>query len=302
MTSRIDENLTNAEVELEDVENGDSDRNPRDVKSRTIGQVLSQLDLEFPGISASKIRFLEERGLVHPSRTETGYRKYSQTDIERLRYILTMQRDHYMPLKVIRQHLEDLEAGRVLNSMPATVSEDVLDSVLGPDEQEGRTYTLRELAEYANTTPELIRELIDFGLLEDGSDVEYTDYDVLIARVSAELTQHGIQPRHLRAFKSAADREISLVEIAVAPLASRRDAPRLRRRNVPIRFASCACSCTQRSSNRQCLPTNRRTMRQATGQPARISRGFTAPRTGFSLQDAPLTTVNPSSLYLAPAG
>ena len=105
MTSRIDENLTNAEVQLEDVENGDSDRNPRDVKSRTIGQVLSQLDLEFPGISASKIRFLEERGLVHPSRTETGYRKYSQTDIERLRYILTMQRDHYMPLKVIRQHM-----------------------------------------------------------------------------------------------------------------------------------------------------------------------------------------------------
>ena len=221
MTSRIDENLTNAEVQLEDVENGGSDRNPRDVKSRTIGQVLSQLDLEFPGISASKIRFLEERGLVHPSRTETGYRKYSQTDIERLRYILTMQRDHYMPLKVIRQHLEDMEAGRVLNSMPATVSEDVLDTVLGPNEQEGRTYTLRELAEYANTTPELIRELIDFGLLEDGSDVEYTDYDVLIARVSAELTQHGIQPRHLRAFKSAADREISLVEIAVA---SRRDA------------------------------------------------------------------------------
>ena len=92
----------------------------------SIGQVLSQLDLEFPGISASKIRFLEERGLVHPSRTETGYRKYSQTDIERLRYILTMQRDHYMPLKVIRQHLEDMEAGRVLNSMPATVSEDCL--------------------------------------------------------------------------------------------------------------------------------------------------------------------------------
>ena len=90
---------------------------------------------------------------MHPSRTETGYRKYSQTDIERLRYILTMQRDHYMPLKVIRQHLDDLEAGRVLNSMPTTVSEEVLDSVLGTNGQEGRTYTLRELAEYANTTP-----------------------------------------------------------------------------------------------------------------------------------------------------
>ena len=224
MTSRIDDGFSKSEAALDSAEHGDSDRNPREVKSRTIGQVLSQLDLEFPGISASKIRFLEERGLVHPSRTETGYRKYSQTDIERLRYILTMQRDHYMPLKVIRQHLDDLEAGRVLNSMPTTVSEEVLDSVLGTNAQEGRTYTLRELAEYANTTPELIRDLIDFGLLEDGADHEYTDYDVLIARVSAELTQHGIQPRHLRAFKSAADREISLVEIAVAPLASRRDA------------------------------------------------------------------------------
>ena len=211
MTSRIDDGFSASEAALDSAERGASDRNPREVKSRTIGQVLSQLDLEFPGISASKIRFLEERGLVHPSRTETGYRKYSQ-------------RDHYMPLKVIRQHLDDLEAGRVLSSMPTTVSEEVLDSVLGTNGQEGRTYTLRELAEYANTTPELIHDLIDFGLLEDGADHEYTDYDVLIARVSAELTQHGIQPRHLRAFKSAADREISLVEIAVAPLASRRDA------------------------------------------------------------------------------
>ena len=259
MTSRIDDGFSKSEAALDSAEHGASDRNPREVKSRTIGQVLSQLDLEFPGISASKIRFLEERGLVHPSRTETGYRKYSQTDIERLRYILTMQRDHYMPLKVIRQHLDDLEAGRVLNSMPTTVSEEVLDSVLGTNAQEGRTYTLRELAEYANTTPELIRDLIDFGLLEDGADHEYTDYDVLIARVSAELTQHGIQPRHLRAFKSAADREISLVEIAVAPLASRRDAAsQARHRTEPIRFASSACSCMRLSSSRPCPPTSRR--------------------------------------------
>ena len=183
---------------------------------------------------------------MHPSRTETGYRKYSQTDIERLRYVLTMQRDHYMPLKVIRQHLEDLETGRVLNSTLATVGEDVLDTVLGPNEQEGRTLHFRELAGYANTTPEQIRELIDFGLLEDGPGVKYTDYDVLIARVSAELTKHGIQPRHLRAFKFAEDREISLVEIAVAPLALRRDAAsQAQARNEPTRFASCACNCTQ---------------------------------------------------------
>ena len=95
---------------------------------------------------------------------------------------------------------------------------------MAPNEQEGRTYTLRELAEYANTTPELIRELIDFGLLEDGSDVEYTDYDVLIARVSAELTPARHSAPSPARIQVCGRREISLVEIAVAPLASRRDA------------------------------------------------------------------------------
>lgn len=225
MNSRIDDNLARAEALVESAERGKDSRDPRDIKSRTIGQVLSQLDLDFPGISASKIRFLEERGLVHPKRTDTGYRKYSQTDIERLRYILTMQRDYYMPLKVIRQHLDDLEAGRAINSVPAPVSDEMLDQVLGSTNvAEGRTYSIRELAEYSGAPVELIRELIDFGLLGDEADAKYTEYDVLIARASAELMGHGIQPRHLRAFKSAADREISLVEIAVAPLASRRDA------------------------------------------------------------------------------
>ena len=94
---------------------------------------------------------------------------------------------------------------------------------------------------------ELIRELIDFGLLDDEANAKYTEYDVLIARASAELMGHGIQPRHLRAFKSAADREISLVEIAVAPLASRRDAcfSDAGSRAEPIRFANFVCSCMQ---------------------------------------------------------
>ena len=102
MSSLIDENLARAEALVESVGRGENSRDPRDIKSRTIGQVLSQLDLDFPGISASKIRFLEERGLVYPKRTDTGYRKYSQTDIERLRYILTMQRDYYMPLTTLK--------------------------------------------------------------------------------------------------------------------------------------------------------------------------------------------------------
>ena len=222
MSSLIDENLARAEALVESVGRGENSRDPRDIKSRTIGQVLSQLDLDFPGISASKIRFLEERGLVYPKRTDTGYRKYSQTDIERLRYILTMQRDYYMPLKVIRQHLDDLEAGRAINAIPAPVSDEVLDQVLGSSDNASRKYILRELAEYSGASTELIDDLVEYGLIE-AKDGEYTEYDVLTARTSAELTQHGIQPRHLRSFKSAAEREISLVEIAVAPLASRRD-------------------------------------------------------------------------------
>lgn len=222
MSSLIDENLARAEALVESVGRGENSRDPRDIKSRTIGQVLSQLDLDFPGISASKIRFLEERGLVYPKRTDTGYRKYSQTDIERLRYILTMQRDYYMPLKVIRQHLDDLEAGRAISAIPAPVSDEVLDQVLGSTENNRRKYTLRELTENSGASTDLIADLMDYGLIES-AEGEYTEYDVLTARVSAELGQHGIQARHLRAFKSAAEREIALVEIAVAPLASRRD-------------------------------------------------------------------------------
>ena len=126
MTSHLDENVARAEALIESAERGGESRDPRDIKSRTIGQVLSQLDIDFPGITASKIRFLEDRGLVQPQRTDSGYRKYSQTDIERLRYILTMQRDHYMPLKVIRQHLTQLEAGRTVSTIPVPVSDEVL--------------------------------------------------------------------------------------------------------------------------------------------------------------------------------
>ena len=103
---------------------------------------------------------------MYPKRTDTGYRKYSQTDIERLRYILTMQRDYYMPLKVIRQHLDDLEAGRAINAIPAPVSDEVLDQVLGSSDNASRKYTLRELAEYSGASTELIDDLVEYGLIE----------------------------------------------------------------------------------------------------------------------------------------
>ncbi|MDO5751046.1 MAG: MerR family transcriptional regulator [Rothia sp. (in: high G+C Gram-positive bacteria)] len=227
MNSHLDENVARAEALKGGVERGEESRDPRDVKSRTIGQVLSQLDIEFPAITASKIRFLEDRGLVQPLRTEKGYRKYSQMDIERLRYILTMQRDHYMPLKVIRQHLLQLDAGQSVTTIPVAVSEEVLEKVIGSQGERKRTYTLQELRDYTGASADLMEDLLEYDLIEKNSDGGYDEYDMITVKTSMELTQHGIQPRHLRSFKTAAEREIDLVEIAVAPLASRRDSASL---------------------------------------------------------------------------
>ena len=205
-------------------------------KNKTIGQVLSALEGEFEGISASKIRFLEDKGLVSPQRTNTGYRKYSEEDIERLRFVLQLQRDQYLPLKVIRQRLADIDAGLA----PAPGSEPAEGQGSGADAsaQSGaeelpsarpaaeavpaRTYTLRELGQAAGVDMPLLRELMNYGLLADNKE-EYDQYDLAVTRVSDQLTAHGLHPRHLRAFRAAADREVDLVETAVGPLALRKD-------------------------------------------------------------------------------
>lgn len=206
-------------------------------KDKTIGQVLSALDVDFPGISASKIRFLEDRGLVHPQRTNTGYRKYSAADVEQLRLILLLQRDRYLPLKVIKELVESNtlhevavgpEAASTSPSETAPSQESaesqpaLSDSPLASIKDSGATYTLRELSAAAEVDMPLLRELINFGLIRENNGV-YDDYDVVVTRVCSELTSHGIQPRHLRQFRAAAEREVGLVETAVAPLASRKD-------------------------------------------------------------------------------
>ncbi|WP_237241752.1 MerR family transcriptional regulator [Rothia nasimurium] len=205
-------------------------------KNKTIGQVLSALEGEFEGISASKIRFLEDKGLVSPQRTNTGYRKYSEEDIERLRFVLQLQRDQYLPLKVIRQRLADIDAG--LAPAPGSESAEVQGSGADASAQPGaeelpsarpaaetepaRTYTLRELGQEAGVDMPLLRELMNYGLLADNKE-EYDQYDLAVTRVSDQLTAHGLHPRHLRAFRAAADREVDLVETAVGPLALRKD-------------------------------------------------------------------------------
>ncbi len=215
---------------------------PQLLKDKTIGQVLSALDADFPGISASKIRFLEDKGLVHPQRTNTGYRKYSAQDVQQLRYILTLQRDYYLPLKVIKERIESGEFLRQSNNdeptdvSASTVTTTAAGATTSGDGNSplhavglsrtaidsGRSYTLRELSERARADMPLLRELINFGLIREVEGL-YDDYDVAITKVCAELTAHGIQPRHLRQFRAAAEREVGLVESAVAPLASRKD-------------------------------------------------------------------------------
>ena len=205
-------------------------------KNKTIGQVLSALEGEFEGISASKIRFLEDKGLVSPQRTNTGYRKYSEEDIERLRFVLQLQRDQYLPLKVIRQRLADIDAGLAPapGSEPAEGQGSGADASAQPgaeelpsarpavDAEPSRTYTLRELGQAAGVDMPLLRELMNYGLLADNKE-EYDQYDLAVTRVSDQLTAHGLHPRHLRAFRAAADREVDLVETAVGPLALRKD-------------------------------------------------------------------------------
>lgn len=195
-------------------------------KNKTIGQVLSALEGEFEGISASKIRFLEDKGLVSPQRTNTGYRKYSEQDIERLRYVLQLQRDQYLPLKVIRQRLAELDAERLSDVAQSRV--ETIDSAASQGGQSavliepGQGYTLRELGQVAEVDMPLLRELLTYGLLEEGKE-SYDQYDLAVTKVCNQLTAHGLHPRHLRAFRAAADREVDLVETVVGPLALRKD-------------------------------------------------------------------------------
>ena len=182
----------------------------------SIGQVLARLNPEFPDLSPSKLRFLEERHLVTPSRTESGYRKFSSTDLERLRLVLTMQRDYYLPLKVIRGYLDDLDAGRE-PQLPGgvTVSSP---SMLPSDRRLSRD----ELVKEAGATPMLMGDAVTASLIVAAE--HYGDDELSVLKALVELQRSGIEPRHLRGFRAAAERELGLIESALIPVARRKDA------------------------------------------------------------------------------
>jgi DNA-binding transcriptional MerR regulator len=179
-----------------------------------IGEVLAQLSAEFPDVRISKIRFLESEGLIEPARSPSGYRRFSRHDVQRLRYILTAQRDHYLPLRVIKERLESPDGAAELAS-PAG-------SAMARGGTRGGTLLSRgELLEAAGLDAGRLDELEEFGLIRRRGR-QYGQDALAVARLVADLGAFGVQARHLRAVKAAAERETSLIEQVVAPLLRQR--------------------------------------------------------------------------------
>ena len=189
----------------------------------SIGEVLGKLRGDFPDITISKIRFLESEGLIDPQRTPSGYRKFTSIDLERLRYVLSAQRDQYLPLRVIKENLDALDRGLQPASTPGAAPTPRLASVDGeltPSHFAGESdlrLSREELLESANLSDAQLVELESFGLITIRG--RYYDADALsVGRTVSAIAAFGIEPRHLRSFKSAADREIGLVEQVITPL------------------------------------------------------------------------------------
>ncbi|MDN3248136.1 MerR family transcriptional regulator [Streptomyces sp. ZSW22] len=189
----------------------------------SIGAVLNALRDEFPDITISKIRFLESEGLVEPRRTPAGYRKFSAHDVERLGQVLRMQRDHYLPLKVIREHLDAMERGE---AVPLPTLGRQRDGEPAPEQAEGPAATRigrEELLAAAGIDEQELKEWESYGLVTPLSDGVYDAEAVTVASLVVQLGRFGIEPRHLRVMKAAADREAGLVDQVVAPLKRHRN-------------------------------------------------------------------------------
>ncbi|MCE6994664.1 MerR family transcriptional regulator [Saccharothrix sp. S26] len=178
----------------------------------SIGVVLAQLRPDFPDVTISKIRFLESEGLVRPARTASGYRQFTPSDVDRLRYVLSAQRDRYLPLKVIKEQLDAADqapakALRAVDLSPAA----------------GHRVTREDLLARAGIDAGLLADLEQHGLIRAGAGGFYDHEAVQIASTARAMAEHGLQARHLRPFRAAADREVGLVEQAVANAHRRRD-------------------------------------------------------------------------------
>jgi DNA-binding transcriptional MerR regulator len=203
-------------------------------KSLTIGAVCKALKQEFPDISISKIRYLEDQKLLAPRRTQGGYRVYTQNDVARLRTILRLQRDEFLPLRVIRQ---ELAGGRVDGDIPADRA-----AAQKPDvrhlrraavavKSPGALYSLDDVVEETGADPRLVRELEEFGVIRGETRAGVRCYDETereIVRAVAELARYGVAGRNLRVFRTSADREAALLQQILAPALRSRNPERRR--------------------------------------------------------------------------
>jgi DNA-binding transcriptional MerR regulator len=181
----------------------------RAAKLSTIGRVINLLNPEFPDLTPSKIRFLEEQGLVTPHRTESGYRKFSDADIERVKLVLELQRDKFLPLRVIKSYLDDIDAGKQPSLPTATRRPSV-----------NRKFSKLELIAESGINETLLAEAQASSLIS-ADPFEFSDIE--IARSLVQLSRFGISARHLRGIKTAADRDLGLIQGVVASVKKQRD-------------------------------------------------------------------------------
>ena len=208
----------------------------------SIGEVLAQLRQEFPDITISKIRFLETEGLVRPDRTPSGYRKFAPEDVARLRYVLAQQRDHYLPLRVIKDQLDAIDRGLVppgAGGIPRVPHLAIADNAPTAEHFRPAVPTMRmsreELLNATGLTGEQLRELEQFGLISAKTGGYYDDDALAIGKVVAEMARYGLEARHLRAFRTAAEREVGLFGQVVGPLAKQRNAEAKARAEETVR-------------------------------------------------------------------
>ena len=185
----------------------------------TIGEVLADLRDEFPDVTISKIRYLEGEDLVHPQRTPSGYRKFSTADTDRLRFVLAAQRDQYLPLRVIKELLDALDRGETPVAAPVRAEVTApLESTPAPEPEQGEPSSAADFAVAAGLDDAQLADCVQYGLLAPDADGRFPTSALAVARAAAGLARHGIEPRHLRVYRTSAEREAALVEQVVAPV------------------------------------------------------------------------------------
>jgi DNA-binding transcriptional MerR regulator len=207
---------------------GEEAQPPRQ-KAATIGTVCKALQQEFPDISISKIRFLEDQKLLAPRLSQGGYRLYTQNDIQRLRTILRLQRDEFLPLRVIRQELAGGRSEREVTA-PAADGRSMRRALVSTRDP-GALYSLEDVVEETGADAGLVRELVDYGVIKGDlrAGVRYFDEtEREIVRAVSELARYGVGGRNLRVFRSSADREAQLLQSILAPALRSRNPERRR--------------------------------------------------------------------------